>query len=94
MATLAALRECFTKMDTSRKGKISKSDLKDFFAKGGRSVPEATLEDAITFADSDNDGQLDLDDFLKVVLAFPRSMGERRHMATGTAQVFDEEMKE
>ncbi len=60
------LRKCFLKVDADGSGKLSKQEIKSFFEKHGHQISDKDIDDAICFADTNKDGQVDLSEFVGV----------------------------
>jgi len=74
--TEAELRKCFIKIDADGSGKLTKQEIKQFYAKHGRVLTEQELDDAICFADSDRDNQLDLAEFTNAYMCGQETIQE------------------
>ena len=61
--------ECFTQLDDDQDGKVSLAELKAGLSKRG--MKEASIKALFEKCDEDKDGQLDLNEFTKVVMTLP-----------------------
>ena len=61
------LRETFKLFDTDGSGKISPEELKTIMLKLGEDLTDHQIREMIREADADNDGEIDFDEFVRMV---------------------------
>ena len=60
------IRKCFDLFDADKSGKLSVSELKDILTRGASIIDHESAEQIIAQFDTDGDGQISIDEFVKV----------------------------
>ncbi|KAM3397904.1 calcium-dependent protein kinase 8 [Capsicum galapagoense] len=76
---VAGMKEVFEMMDTGKKGKINREELKNGLQKLGHQIPDVDLQILMEAADVDGDGSLNYEEFVAVTIHL-RKMANDEHL--------------
>ena len=88
------LEAAFKEVDTDYSGKISAEEMRSYISKlYGKALDEKVLTDMMAAADTDHDGEVDLDEFKAIMRSGPSKRGEAAVSTLSDAELMESRKK-